>query len=99
MPKNNSQQKSTPDARVRHQQVGAEQRGAGGSGEAGTSQCQEGAGSTPERASPTKLQTGLQFLTKDFLRFWMADICLEGHNQRSAPQKRHKVHSTSASGN
>ena len=30
MPKINSQQKSTPDARTRHQQVGAERRGAGG---------------------------------------------------------------------
>ena len=30
MPKSNSQQKSTPDARTRHQQVGAERRGAGG---------------------------------------------------------------------
>ena len=30
MLKNNSQQKSTPDAHIRHQQVGAERRGAGG---------------------------------------------------------------------
>ena len=30
MPKNNSQQKNTPDARIRHQQVGAERRGEGG---------------------------------------------------------------------
>ena len=30
MHENNSQKKSTPDARIRHQQVGAEQRGAGG---------------------------------------------------------------------
>ena len=30
MPKSNSQQKSTPDARICHQQVGVEQRGAGG---------------------------------------------------------------------
>ena len=30
MPKSISQQKSTPDARTRHQQVGAERRGAGG---------------------------------------------------------------------
>ena len=30
MPKSNSQQKSTPDARIRHQQVGEERRGAGG---------------------------------------------------------------------
>ena len=28
MPKSNSQQKSTPDAHIHHQQVGAEQRGA-----------------------------------------------------------------------
>ena len=31
MPKNNSQQNSTPDTRIRHQQVGAGRRGAGGS--------------------------------------------------------------------
>ena len=30
MPKGNSQQKSIPDARTRHQQVGVKQRGAGG---------------------------------------------------------------------
>ena len=30
MPKSNSQQKSTPDARTRHQQVRMEQRGEGG---------------------------------------------------------------------
>ena len=30
MPKSNSQQKSTPDACIHHQQVGAEWRGAGG---------------------------------------------------------------------
>ena len=30
MPKSNSQQKSPPDARIRHQEVGAERRGAGG---------------------------------------------------------------------
>ena len=30
MPKSNSQEKSTPDARIHHQQVGAKQRGVGG---------------------------------------------------------------------
>ena len=30
MPKSNSQQKSTPDTRIHHQQVGAEWRGVGG---------------------------------------------------------------------
>ena len=30
MPKSNFQQKSTPDIRICHQKVGAEQRGAGG---------------------------------------------------------------------
>ena len=30
MPKGNSQQKSTPDAHIHRQQVGAERRGAGG---------------------------------------------------------------------
>ena len=34
----------------------------------------------PEMAPPTKLQTGLQFLTKDFLTFWMVDILWEGHS-------------------
>ena len=38
----------------------------------------KGANSAPETASPTKLQTGSQFLTKDFLRFWMVDIRREG---------------------
>ena len=48
----------------------------------------------PETASPTKVETGFQFLTKDFLRFWMVDIHREGRSQRSAPQKRHKAHRT-----
>ena len=39
----------------------------------------KGANSAPKTASPTTLQTGLQFLTKDFLRFWMVDIRQEGH--------------------
>ena len=30
MPKSNSQQINTPDARIHHQQVGVERRGAGG---------------------------------------------------------------------
>ena len=34
----------------------------------------------PRTTSSTTLQTGLQFLTKDFLRFWMVDICREGHS-------------------
>ena len=38
----------------------------------------KGANSAPEMASPTVLQTGTQFLTKDFMRFWMVDIHLEG---------------------
>ena len=41
----------------------------------------KGANSAPERA-------GFQFLTKDFLRFWMVDIHWEGCSQRSAPQQR-----------
>ena len=32
----------------------------------------------PETASPNKLKTGFQLLTKDFLRFWMVDIHQEG---------------------
>ena len=63
----------------------------GGRGEVGASQSQNEANSTPEASSSTKLQTGFQFLTKDFLRFWVVDIRREGRSQRSAPQKRHKV--------
>ena len=59
----------------------------------------KGANLGPETASPTKLQTGFQFLTKDFLRFWMVDIRWEGRSQRSSPQKRHKAHWTSEPGN
>ena len=50
--------------------------------------------SAPERASPTKLQTGFKSLTKDFLRFWMVDIHQKGCSQRSAPQNRQKAHPT-----
>ena len=53
----------------------------------------------PETASPPKLQTGSQFLTEDFLRFWMVDICREGRGWRPAPQNSHKVHPTGARGN
>ena len=38
----------------------------------------------------TKLQTDLQSLTKDFLRFWMVDIHQERHSQKSASQKGHR---------
>ena len=38
----------------------------------------EGANSAPKTAPPTTLQTGLQFLTKDFLRFWMVDTRRDG---------------------
>ena len=48
---------------------------AGGSGEGkGANVAPE----DPETASSTKPQTGFQFLTKDFLRFWMVDIHQEG---------------------
>ena len=72
---------------------------AGDSGEAGPSQSQKGAYSASEMASATKLQTGFQFLTKAFLRFWMVDICREGRSQRSASQKRYEAHRTGAPGN
>ena len=40
----------------------------------------KGANSAPEMASPPTLQTGLQLLSKDSLRFWMVDIGRrEGH--------------------
>ena len=45
---------------------------AGGRGEG------KGAKPAPEMASFTTLQTGLQFLTKDLMRFWMVDIHWEG---------------------
>ena len=61
---------------------------AGGTGEG------KGANLAPEMAFPTKLQTGFQFLTKGFLRFWMVDILQEGCRQRSAPQNRHQAHPT-----
>ena len=47
---------------------------AGGTGEG------KGANLAPEMASLTKLQTASQFLTKDFLRFWMVDILQEGRS-------------------
>ena len=47
---------------------------AGGRGEG------KGANSAPETASPTKLKTGFQFLTKDLLRFWLVDIRQEGRS-------------------
>ena len=93
------QNKRTEQYQRRASQQRTGQSPAGGRGEAGASQSQKEASSAPEMASPTKLQTGFQFLTKDFLRFWMVDICWEGRSQRSAPQKRHMVHRTSAPGN
>ena len=41
----------------------------------------KGAGSAPRTAAPTPLQTGLQSLTKDLLRFWMVDIRREGRGE------------------
>ena len=41
----------------------------------------KGAGSAPRTAAPTTLQTGLQFLTKDFLTFRMVNIRREGHGE------------------
>ena len=34
----------------------------------------KGANSAPEKPPPPTRQTGLQFLSKDSLRFWMVDI-------------------------
>ena len=56
---------------------------AGGRGEG------KGAGSAPRTTSPTTLQTGLQFLTKDFLRFWIVDISLESHGETQGAGTRH----------
>ena len=52
------------------------------------------------RKEQSLLQSGILYQTasrlpvahQDFLGFWMADICREGHSQRSAPQKRHMAH-------
>ena len=41
----------------------------------------KGACSAPRTAAPTTLQTGLQSLTKDLLRFWMVDIRREGRSE------------------
>ena len=41
----------------------------------------KGAGSAPRTTAPTALQTGLQFLIKDLLRFWMVNIRREGHGE------------------
>ena len=49
--------------------------------EAGGRREGKGANSSPDTASTTTLQTGLQFLTKDFLRFWMVNIHWEGHSE------------------
>ena len=72
-----SQNKGTEQvqSRARRLRTGPAPPEAGGSGEG------KGAGSAPEAASPTALQTGFQFLTKDFLGFWMVDICQEGHGE------------------
>ena len=46
----------------------------------------------PRDGIPTKLQTGFQSLTKDFLRFWMVDIRQEGRGSseqtQDAPDRR-----------
>ena len=39
-------------------------------------------------AAPTALQTGLQFLIKDLLRFWMVDICREGRGKTQGARTR-----------
>ena len=52
----------------------------------------KGAISAPEMASPPTLQRGLQFLSKDSLRFWMVDFCRrEGRGKRPAPENKHKA--------
>ena len=60
-----SEQVQRRTSRLRTSQAPPE---AGGRGEG------KGAGLAPRTASPTALQTGLQFLSKDSLRFWMVDI-------------------------
>ena len=42
----------------------------------------------PRTASPTALQAGLQFRTKDLLRFWMVDICREGRGETQGARTR-----------
>ena len=50
----------------------------GGSGEG------KGANSAPEKPPPPTLQTGPQFLSKEFLRFWMVDIRQPGGSRLGA---------------
>ena len=58
MPKSNSQQKSTPDTRIHHQQVGAEQRGAGGIAE-GKDQPERPEGNQRELMRDSNLNCGI----------------------------------------
>ena len=46
------------------------------------------AGSAPRTASPTILQTGLRFLPKDLLTFWMVDIRREGRGETQGARTR-----------
>ena len=41
----------------------------------------KGAGSAPRTTAPTALQTGLQSLIKDLLRYWMVDIRQQGRRE------------------
>ena len=61
--------------RARGLQTGPAPPEAGGRGEG------KGAGSAPRTSAPTALQTGLQSLFKDLLRFWMVDIRREGRGE------------------
>ena len=47
-----------------------------------------GQAQAPRTASPTALQTGLQFLIKDLLRFWMGDIRREGPSETQGARTR-----------
>ena len=49
----------------------------------------KGANSAPEKPPPPTRQTGLRFLSKEFLRFWMVNIRRwEGRGYRPAPENK-----------
>ena len=59
---------------------------------------EKGANSAPEMAAPTKLQTGSQFLTKDFLRFCAARGQLPRTDTRRTQPARAETEAGTAEG-
>ena len=46
----------------------------------------------PRDGMPYQTASKLPVAHQVFLGSWMVDTCQEGHNQRSAPQRRHPAH-------